>query len=176
MQCPDLLHMGANEQWMSFQLGSHDFVPSVPKMADMLYADAKLVKVSIPRHNASKESLAIDTAAYASKNIFVRLFEFSECIKIGSPVDGPCPQQFKDYVVMMGGKLTDLQNKCLTQQVNFKHLREFHPAEFLPKPLSCLQQWPDKGTNRIMGLTAQWASHDIVQNEEEAALKNNKKN
>ena len=173
--CPDLLFLPDTKQWLSFQVAAHDFVPSKNEMATTLYADSRLVKFDIPRNRAPKTWLTVDTASTASKNIPVRLFEAAEWIKIGSPVQGPCPQAFKTFVAERDAKLVDLQNKCLCEQINFLWLRQHHHTVFLPKPVKALQTWSAQGTDKIMEVTASWASHDIVKQEQDAALKNNKK-
>ena len=172
---PDILWSSKHSTWMSFQLSSHDFVPSKNEMAQMLYSDSKLVKFAKPRHNAPWEWLPVDTVASAAKNVPVQLFDFDTWIKIGDDVEGPFPQEFKDYVKFHDQKLVDLQNKMLLHQDNFLYLREKHSAFFLPKPVHALQNWSNQNVDILIQLTSEWAAHDIVKNEEDAATKNNKK-
>ena len=110
----------------------------------------------------------MDTAASSSKNVPVRWWDVSEFIKIGSPVEGPFPQCFKDYVAAQDEGLIKLQEKMLKAQDNFVYLRQNHPF-FLPYPVKALQEWSSQGTDVLINLTSCWASYDIVRQEEDAA-------
>ena len=174
LMVPDIVWNQIQKTWCCCIAPSHDFVPSKEVMATTLYADSKVVKFAPVRNRGHCEWTVVDTTTSSTKLIPTRLYDCSKYIDFKQSIDGPYPQCLLDYCDEKDKQLMKLINECMLHADSFLTMREHYPTLLLPKPIVAFHQWAEHDTQHIIDAHANMLSRDIVKEEEDAALKNNK--
>ena len=175
LMAPDLVHNSKAGNWMSFVTPSHDFVPSKHEMAVTMYGECKNVKFDAPRNRGAYGWSVVDTVSSTDKLIPIRLYDCDKYIDLKKDIEGPFPQEFKDYCAEKDLELIKLMNDSMLKLSTFITMREHYPTMYLPRPIQKFHEWADNSQDFLMAAIGNMAARDIVKEEEDAVTRNNKK-